>query len=383
MTETGLWTAVETRDRAADGCFVYAVRTTRIYCRPSCPSRRPRRDRVEYFPSPKMAAASGYRACRRCRPDAPANGAAPGTDDVRRVCEAVARRPDVDWTSARLARAGGLSVSRMQRAFRRTLGLAPRDFVAACRRRRFLDAVRAGSRVTDAIYEAGYGSPSRVYGSMALPGMTPATYGRGGQGARIRWATAASPIGRILVAATDRGLCFVEVGRSDDELLRGLRREFPEAAVDDRPSRGLYAFAEAARRVAMAGTPAAQALPVDIRGTAFQWKVWQALTRIPAGETRSYAELARAVGRPSATRAVASACARNPLALVVPCHRVVRADGAAGGYRWGTDVKQALLDRERGSRHEAPSTQPEAPGTKPAPSTRHRAPSTKHPSAVS
>ena len=345
MTDSGLWHAVAARDASADGCFVYAVTSTGIYCRPSCPSRRPRRDRVEFYPTPAMAAASGYRPCRRCRPDAPA-ALSPRTAGVRRVCDAVGRRPEARWTSAALARAGGTSVPRMQRAFRATLGLAPRDFVAACRRRRFLDALREGARVTDAIYEAGYGSPSRVYGAFALPGMTPATYGRGGRGAAIRWTTTASPVGRVLVAATDRGLCFVEVGETDEALVRQLRREFPAADIAEAASSDLAPFVEAARQVTSAG-PLARSLPVDIRGTAFQWRVWQALTRIPRGETRSYAEVARAIGHPSATRAVAAACARNPLALVVPCHRVVRADGETGGYRWGGRVKQALIAGER------------------------------------
>jgi AraC family transcriptional regulator of adaptative response/methylated-DNA-[protein]-cysteine methyltransferase len=348
MIESGLWNAVASRDESADGCFVYAVRSTGIFCRPSCPSRRPRRERVEFFPTPAMAAERGYRACRRCRPD---QGRTAGPDPapatrVRRICEAVARRPDARWTSAALARTGGTSVPQMQRAFRATLGLAPRDFVAACRRRRFLVALRNGARVTDAVYEAGYGSPSRVYGTMPMPGMTPATYGRGGLGAAIRWTTVASPVGRILVASTVRGLCFVEVGRSDGELVAALRREFPRAQVAARASADLRPLAKAAKAAASA-EPVPHALPVDIRGTAFQWRVWQALTRIPKGETRSYGEVARAVGRPAATRAVASACAANPLAVVVPCHRVVRADGTAGGYRWGVGVKQALLDRER------------------------------------
>jgi AraC family transcriptional regulator of adaptative response/methylated-DNA-[protein]-cysteine methyltransferase len=345
MTDTGLWNAVTARDAAADGCFVYAVKSTRIYCRPSCPSRRPRRDRVEFFPTPGMARTEGYRACRRCRPDEPIGTSTPPVARVRRACEAVGRRPDAAWSSASLARAAGTSVVQLQRAFRSTLGIAPREYVAACRRRRFLDALRAGSSVTDAVYEAGYGSPSRVYGAIHLPGMTPATYGHGGAGASIAWTTTGSPVGRILVAATGRGLCFVEMGASDASLVAALRREFPRASIASRPRRGLAPLVDAALAVAEA-RKVPTALPIDIRGTAFQWRVWQALTAIPRGETRTYAEIARAIGRPTALRAVARACAANPLALVVPCHRVVRADGAHGGYRWGGDVKSALLDRE-------------------------------------
>lgn len=200
--------------------------------------------------------------------------------------------------------------------------------------------------MTEAIYEAGYGSPSRVYGALNLPGMTPATYGRGGMGARIHWATAASLVGRILVAATDRGLCFVELGSSDRELRSAVDAEFPNATIDDRPSEALGPFVAAALAVARATTVPAD-IPVDIRGTAFQWRVWRALTQIPRGETRSYSEVAAAIGRPSAVRAVARACATNPISLVVPCHRVVGKDGSVTGYRWGVDVKRQLLAKEK------------------------------------
>jgi AraC family transcriptional regulator of adaptative response/methylated-DNA-[protein]-cysteine methyltransferase len=344
MNDHGLWSAVLSRDRRADGLFVYGVRSTGIYCRPSCSSRRPRRDRVEFFPTPQMAESSGFRACRRCRPAAPALPQ-PSTPRVQRVCEAVARRPEAKWTTAMLARAGGASVVQVQRAFRRTLGLAPRDYVLACRRRRFLDRVRNGGRVTDAVYEAGFGSPSRVYEHLGLPGMTPATYGRGGAGAAIDWATVDSPVGRIMVAATARGLCFVQIGTNVSSMLEELRREFPQATIGDRPEARLQPLADAARAVAHA-QPMPAELPLDIRGTAFQWRVWRALTRIPAGETRTYASLAASIGRPSAVRAVARACATNPLSLVIPCHRVIGTNGSLTGYRWGTQVKDALLKAE-------------------------------------
>jgi len=347
MTANALWNAVVARDRAADGLFVYAVTSTGVYCRPTCPSRRPHRDRVEFFPASAMAEARGYRPCRRCHPDAqPAAGSSPA-DRVRHACEAVARRPDARWTSAALARAGGTSVVQLQRAFRNVLGLAPRDYVAACRQRRFLEAVRNGHRVTDAVYASGYGSSSRVYGAISLPGMTPATYGRGGKGASIRWLAGNSAVGRVLVAATERGLCAVRAGASDADLLRFLRDEFPEAEIAARPSPELQPLIDAALAIAHA-TPVPGDVPVDIRGTAFQWRVWRALTKIPRGETRTYSEVARAIGQPSAVRAVAHACATNPIALVVPCHRVVRTDGHLGGYRWGLGMKDALLAAERG-----------------------------------
>jgi AraC family transcriptional regulator of adaptative response/methylated-DNA-[protein]-cysteine methyltransferase len=267
---------------------------------------------------------------------------------VQRACQAVSTRPEGPWSSARLATVAGASPVQLQRAFRAVLGMSPRDFITASKRQRFLDTLKRNPNVTDAIYEAGYGSPSRVYEAIRLPGMTPATYGRGGKGAHIRWTTTDSSVGRIMVAATRRGLCFVEVGDSDRTLLAGLRREFPEADIDDHAATLLAPLARAARAVAEA-QPVPPDLPVDIRGTAFQWRVWRALTRIPRGQTRSYSEVAAAIGRPSAVRAVARACATNPLSLVVPCHRVVGANGKLTGYRWGVGVKKALLVKERQS----------------------------------
>ncbi len=276
-----------------------------------------------------------------------AMAAAPSSKEaVQSACAAVLARPDVAWNSARLAKAGGTTPVRLQRAFRAVLGLSPRDYVVACRRQQFLKTVKTGERVTDAIYSSGFGSPSRVYDAIRLPGMTPATYGRGGKGANIRWLAGASPIGHVMVAATERGLCFVQVGEPD-AMQRALSDEFPAASINDRPSRSLRMLLAAALAAASA-KPLPPELPVDIRGTAFQWRVWRALTRIPRGQTRSYSDIARAIGAPASVRAVARACATNPVALVVPCHRVVRRDGAAGGYRWGMDVKAALLTKERG-----------------------------------
>ena len=276
---------------------------------------------------------------------------------VERACAAVLSRPEAPWTSARLAKAGGTNPVQLQRAFRDVLGLSPRDYIVACRRKRFLETVKTGQRVTDAIYSAGFGSPSRVYDAIRLPGMTPATYGRGGKGAHIRWMSGDSPVGHVCVAATDRGLCFVQIGdRSggvgdhaalpENVIRRMLAQEFPLADIDVRPSAALKPMLDAAIAVASAKQIPVE-FPMDIRGTAFQWRVWRALTRIPRGQTRSYANVAAAIGRPSAVRAVARACATNPLALVVPCHRVVRTDGQPGGYRWGVGVKKTLLEKER------------------------------------
>jgi AraC family transcriptional regulator of adaptative response/methylated-DNA-[protein]-cysteine methyltransferase len=266
---------------------------------------------------------------------------------VRRACAAVLSRPEMPWTSARLAKAGGTNPVQLQRAFRDVLGLSPRDYVVACRRKRFLETVKRGERVTDAIYSAGFGSPSRVYDAIRLPGMTPATYGRGGKGAHIQWMTGDSPVGRVMVASTDRGLCFVRIGDDGFAEMRGaLEAEFPFAEIDLKPSTALRPMLDAAVAAASAKQIPVE-FPMDIRGTAFQWRVWRALTRIPRGETRSYSDIARAIGRPSAVRAVARACATNPVALVVPCHRVVAKTGAAGGYRWGAKVKKTLLTREK------------------------------------
>lgn len=264
---------------------------------------------------------------------------------VTAACAAVLAQPDARWTSARLAKAGHTTPVRLQRAFKQVLGLSPRDYVVACRRQRFLDTVKTGERVTDAIYSAGFGSPSRVYDAIRLPGMTPATYGRGGKGAHIHWLAGAAAIGDIMVAATGRGLCFVQVGERA-AMQRALKQEFPLATIEDRPNRALQPLLDAALATAEA-KPLPLELPVDIRGTAFQWRVWRALTRIPRGQTRSYSDIARAIGAPSSVRAVARACATNPVALVVPCHRVVRADGDLAGYRWGTDVKKKLLNSEQ------------------------------------
>jgi AraC family transcriptional regulator of adaptative response/methylated-DNA-[protein]-cysteine methyltransferase len=342
-----LWQAVTTRDRRADGLFVYAVRSTGVYCRPSCPSRKPQRARVEFFPAPAMAAARGYRACRRCRPDAPVS-ALPAAARVAAACRAIAAAPDAAWTSARIARAARTSVVQLQRAFRATLGITPRDYVAACRRRQFITDIRSGRSVTEATFNAGFGSSSRMYDAVRLPGMTPATYGRGGRGASIEWATVDSRAGRILVAATEKGLCFVELGDTIAGLVDVLRGEFPHASIARSASARLSPLADVARAIAD-GAPIAETVPVDIRGTAFQWKVWKALTAIPRGETRTYTEVAASIGKASAVRAVARACATNPISLVVPCHRVVGVDGSLRGYRWGMHIKRALIDLERQS----------------------------------
>jgi AraC family transcriptional regulator of adaptative response/methylated-DNA-[protein]-cysteine methyltransferase len=345
--DTTRWNAVVTRDRSASGTFVYAVRSTGVYCRPGCASRRPRRDRIAFFDTPDEAERAGFRACRRCQPRQTADSD-PWLDRIRRACVYLAN-VDGHVTLHSLARRLGGSPYHLQRNFKRIVGLTPREYAEACRLQRIRRGLRASKSITDAMLDAGFGSSSRLY-ERAVPklGMTPSTYRRGGAGVPIRFTTVDSPIGRLLVAATARGVCLVSMGRSDAELQASLRREYP-AATMTRDSGGLSKWA---RQVLdhLAGRVPRLDLPLDIRATAFQWQVWEALTAIPAGSTRTYAEVAAAIGRPTAARAVARACATNPVALAIPCHRVVPAAGGVGGYRWGASRKQALLARERRGR---------------------------------
>lgn len=339
------WRAVEDRDVRFDGRFVYAVATTGIYCRPTCPSRRPRRDRVRFFGGPEAARAAGYRACRRCHPDDPAPPRA--VDAVRRACAHLDAHVDEPVRLPDLGRLVGMSPYHLQRTFKRLTGVSPREYQSAQRTQRLKSKLKGGHSVTTASYGVGYGSSSRLYEqSDARLGMTPSTYRRGGQGMRIQYTTVDSPFGRLLVAATERGLCAVSFGESEAGLLRSLHEEYPQAAVEP-GDRDLASWVEAI--VAhLSGEKDRLRLPLDVQATAFQWSVWKALQEIPYGETRSYGEVAAALGKPLAVRAVARACATNRLALVVPCHRVVRGDGSAGGYRWGVRRKEQLLARESG-----------------------------------
>jgi AraC family transcriptional regulator of adaptative response/methylated-DNA-[protein]-cysteine methyltransferase len=338
------WSAVLTRDREADGRFVYAVTTTGIFCRPSCPSRRPRRDHVIFFAAPAEAECAGYRACLRCAPA----GARPVSAAARAVAEAASylRTHATDTVAlADLAARVGLSASHLQRAFTAHTGVSPREFQAACRADHFRTALRRGQDVTTATYEAGYGSPSRVSANKPTgAGLTPSAYRKGAPGAVITYAVAASALGRLLVAATAAGVCAVKLGTADETLAADLTAEFPGATI----TRGTLPAGWAKAIATAIGTRPATTpdVPLDVRGTAFQWRVWKALQAIPAGATRSYAEVAAAIGRPKAVRAVARACATNPVALVVPCHRVVPSAGGTGGYRWGAERKAALLARE-------------------------------------
>lgn len=330
------WASFEARDRAADGRFVGAVRTTGIYCKPSCPARHPRREHVAFYPDGAAARAAGFRACLRCRPDEV------GRDRVA-VADAVAIL-DTGETPvlAELAARVGYAPHHFQRLFTRATGVSPAAYARARRGARAADALTKETSVTDAIYEAGYAAPSRFYDEAAPRlGMAPSAWARGGAGVTIRWTTADTSLGPLLVAATDKGLCRV----SFDEDEAALRQRFPNAEI----ATGGAALADlAARVVAQVESPERdQDLPLDVRGTAFQEAVWQALKRIPPGETRSYAELAALAGKPAAVRATGSACGANDVAVLIPCHRALRSDGSLGGYAYGLDRKRALLDRER------------------------------------
>jgi AraC family transcriptional regulator, regulatory protein of adaptative response / methylated-DNA-[protein]-cysteine methyltransferase len=350
LNEAARWTAVLAHDRMADGTFVYAVRSTGVYCRPSCPSRRPRRDRVAFFEAPADARAAGFRACKRCNPDAPAHAADPWADRIRRACVYLAN-VDGHPALATLARRLGGSPYHLQRNFKRLVGVTPREYAEACRLRKVKQHLQRGGDITGAIFDAGYASSSRFY-ERAVPklGMAPSVYRRGGAGMTIRYAivdTRAASLGRLLVAATDRGVCAVAMGTTDAELAAVLAREYPAATIVNNAG----ALSEWTRAIVahLAGRTPTLDLPLDIQATAFQWQVWEALAAIPYGETRTYTEVAAAIGRPRAVRAVARACATNPVALAVPCHRVVPAAGGEGGYRWGIERKKALLARERRS----------------------------------
>lgn len=346
LNDIAKWRAVLDRDRTADGMFVYAVDSTGVYCRPSCPSRRPRRERVTFFDASADAQLAGFRACKRCRPDTVA-ARDPWIDKVRRATVYLANVEGHPSLARLAARLGG-SPYHFQRNFKRIVGVSPREYADACRLKVVKQRLREGGDVTGAMLDAGYGSTSRFYERAATKlGMSPTRYRKGGAGAVIRFSVVASPLGRLLVAATDRGVCSVAMGDSDQVLERALRKEFPSATIEH--DAGALSGWTAAIVAHLEGRRPRLDLPLDIQATAFQWQVWQALASIPYGETRTYKDVAHAIGKPSAVRAVARACATNPVALAIPCHRVVSADGGKGGYRWGVARKKKLLATERSS----------------------------------
>jgi len=338
------WKAVLARDASWDGAFVFAVSSTGVFCRPSCPAKRPRRENVRFFPGPEQAEKAGYRACLRCRPKA-ADGN--GTlEMVKSVCRYIEQHLDEPLTLARLATAFRRSPFHLQRTFKQALGVTPRAYADSCRLTALKRNLRAGHNVTRAMYDAGYSSSSRLYERTASQlGMTPDKYRRGAIAATIRYTSVDSPLGRMLVAATDKGVCAIQFANSDGELQEGLKREFP-FAVRKRDDDAMQGWTRTLLQQ-IKGEESDSSLPLDIRATAFQRRVWSYLQSIPFGATRSYGEVAKAIGRPTAARAVARACATNPVAVAIPCHRVVRENGEMGGFRWGTQRKRALLELER------------------------------------
>jgi AraC family transcriptional regulator of adaptative response/methylated-DNA-[protein]-cysteine methyltransferase len=347
------WQQVLGRDARADGQFVYAVKSTKIYCKPSCASRRPMRRQVSFFPTPEQAEAAGYRACKRCEPKRTEAKADPQAGAIAAVTKYLEEHAEERTRLDDVAKATGVGRLTILRGFKRVLGVSPAQYAKEARMERFKNKVREPKKgkapITDAIYEAGYGSSSRLYEkSSAALGMTPRVMREGGAGLLIRYTTAASPLGRMLVATTDVGICSITFGHDDKELVAGLREKFSKAQlVAAKGNTGWLADAVAFVASQLGEHPLAATFPLDVRATAFQRRVWTALQEIPRGETRSYSEVAMQLGVPKASRAVGAAIGSNPVAVVVPCHRVIGKDGSLTGYRWGMERKRRLLDAEK------------------------------------
>jgi len=343
------WNAVVQRDKAFDGRFVYAVKRSDVYCRPSCPARTPRRENVRFYANGAAAEADGFRACLRCRPGA-LEGRDPAADRMVALARYIEAHADEPLPLARLAAVAGLSGFQVQRAFTAVIGVSPKAFQTALRLKRLKARLKDGDGVAGAIFEAGFGSTSRAYERAdGHLGMTPGAYRAGGAGETIAWACRSTGLGLLLMAATARGVCAVDFGDDESALADRLRAEFPRARIAPSAAAGspqLDAWIDALRAHLSEGAPH-PAIPVDLRGTAFQMKVWRFLLGVPVGSVVSYREVAAGIGAPRAVRAAASACGANRVAVLVPCHRVLRGDGAIGGYRWGVERKRALLDAER------------------------------------
>jgi len=343
LTDDDRWHAVSGRDPAADGAFYYSVRTTGVYCRPVCPSRLARRENVRFHDTTQDAERAGFRPCKRCRPN-DASLAERQAAIVERACRAIEEADEVPSLD-RLAKSVGMSSSHFHRVFAAHTGITPKEYADAHRGRRVREQLSRSETVTEAIYAAGFESSGRFYASStARLGMTPTAFRAGGDGTTIHFAAGECSLGSVLVAATDKGVCAILLGDDPDALARDLQDCFPSANLVG----GDASFDDwVARVVGLVENPTLGLdLPLDIRGTAFQVRVWEALREIPVGSTASYAEIAAQVGRPRAARAVARACATNPIAIAIPCHRVVRTDESLSGYRWGVERKAQLLERE-------------------------------------
>ena len=336
-----LWQATLRRDRHADGSFVFAVRSTQIYCRPSCPARRPLRQNALFFKSPEDAETRGFRACRRCRPKEIAAASA-------LVAKAAAQLANSNEENSRLEAIAAQihsSPEKLRRAFRAVTGLAPREFAAAARMKQFKKLLREGQSITEALYSCGFSSPSRVYEKAnSLLGMTPAEYRKGAPGMCMEYSITKTTLGHVLVAATERGISAIYLGENDKDLVEELRAEYPKAELQENSASHGDWLKEICKRID--GASPSVELPLDVQATVFQRRVWNELQKIPLGTTRTYTQVAHALGKPKSVRAVARACATNPVSIVVPCHRVIRSDGQLAGYRWGLKRKQELLERE-------------------------------------
>lgn len=352
-----MWRAIQTRDASADGAFVFGVRSTGIYCKPRCPARRPLRKHVVFFALPAAAQQNGFRACKRCKPDT-VRPSDPRVAVVARVCREIERRIHAEssalaaaneaqsrLTLESLAKTERVSADQLERSFKSVMGISPRQYADAHRMRHLKRRLQKGDDVTTALYDAGFGSSSRLYErAPSHLGMTPATYRQGGKGMDIQYTISDSPLGRLLVAATGKGVSAVYIGDRDAALKSSLEKEYPRATLTENKN-GMKKWVGYIVDHLRGHEPHLD-LPTDVQATAFQRRVWEELRRIPYGKTRTYSEVAKAIGKPSAVRAVARACATNPTSLVVPCHRVVRSDGSLSGYRWGPQRKQALLQHE-------------------------------------
>ncbi len=350
-TEAACWKAIETRDAAFDGAFYYSVATTGVYCRPSCPSRRAKRENVNFHASCEAAETAGYRPCKRCRPDQPSlrDRYAAKMEHACRLIEAAEQPPKLH----ELARAASLSAFHFHRLFRTVVGVTPKAYAAAHRRGRLRDNLKQNNSVTEAIYAAGFNSSGRFYAnSTELLGMTPSEFRGGGFNAAMRFAVEKCSLGFVLAAASDKGITAILLGDNAEALVRELKDRFPKAALVGGDRRFKQIMAKVVGLVEAPG--AATELPLDVRGTAFQQRVWQALRKIPSGSTANYSEIAAQIGLPRSVRAVAGACAANKIAIAIPCHRVVRSDGALSGYRWGVERKRTLIEREAKRRPSSP-----------------------------
>jgi AraC family transcriptional regulator of adaptative response/methylated-DNA-[protein]-cysteine methyltransferase len=353
-SDVALWRALQERDSRADGKFVYAVRSTGIYCRPSCPARRPKsREKVLFFSLPEAAEQKGFRPCKRCLPRTAALGD-PRLRAVSQAAREIERRVKAgeeangELRLTNLAKGVRMSAHQLERAFQRLMGITPRQYADAQRMRHLKSQLRKGGNVTTALYDAGFGSSSRLYErAPGQLGMTPRAYRRGGDGMRIHYTIASSPLGRLLVAATEKGISALYIGKADCDLEQALFKEYPRAEISSEGAAPAKLRGWVEQVVAhLKGQEPHLDLPTDVQATAFQRRVWQELRKIPYGSTLTYTEVARRIGRPTAIRAVARACATNPVSVIVPCHRVVREDGNLAGYRWGLERKAALLEHE-------------------------------------